>query len=307
MIAFREPKMEDRRWMAPLLQAEEIPLCSYGCHIILSWKDAYHYRVAPMARRLLIQLDSLVGPAFLWPAGSGDPVPAIEALARTAHEEGRPLCLTGLTHPLKTWLEERFPGRFAFREVREGFDYHYSVDRLAELPGKKLQAKRNHIHRLDDLCPGWTWTPVVSQQDAEDCLAMERAWQKDAAARQPPQEAASLQEERQALAFALRHREALGMEGILLRWQGELLGFSLGAPLTSAVFDVSFERARRDIQGTYPAVARSLARYVRETHPQIRYLDREEDMGLPGLRKAKESYGPDHLEVYFCAVETGAV
>ena len=97
------------------------------------------------------------------------------------------------------------------------------------------------------------------------------------------------------------------MEGVLLRWQGELLGFSLGAPLTSAVFDVSFERARRDIQGTYPAVARSLARYVRETHPQIRYLDREEDMGLPGLRKAKESYGPDHLEVYFCAVETGAV
>ena len=104
--------------------------------------------------------------------------------------------------------------------------------------------------------------------------------------------------------LALTHREALGLEGVTLSWQGELLGFSLGAPLTDAVFDVHFERARSEIQGAYPAVNRSFAQYVRQTHPQIQYLNREDDMGVPGLRRSKLSYYPDHLLVNFCAVET---
>ena len=81
------------------------------------------------------------------------------------------------------------------------------------------------------------------------------------------------------------------------------MGFTLGAPLSPTVFDVSFERAREDIQGAYPAVTRSFARWVREHYPDIRYLNREEDMGLPGLRKAKQSYYPDLMGEKIYAVE----
>ena len=88
--------------------------------------------------------------------------------------------------------------------------------------------------------------------------------------------------------------------------QGEILGFTLGAPLTETIFDVHFERARGEVQGAYPAVNRSFAQYVRQRHLQVRYLDREDDMGLPGLRKAKLSYYPDYLQVNYCAVETRA-
>ena len=86
--------------------------------------------------------------------------------------------------------------------------------------------------------------------------------------------------------------------------EGEVLAFALGAPLTDTIFDVHFERARGDIQGTYAAVNRCFARYVREHHPEIEYLDREDDMGVPGLRKAKLSYYPDHLEENYCAAES---
>ena len=105
----------------------------------------------------------------------------------------------------------------------------------------------------------------------------------------------------------MEYRRPLGLEGVVLRWQGEVFAFALGAPLTDTVFDVHFERARNDIQGAYPAVNRSFAQYVRNRYPRIRYLNREDDMGIEGLRKAKLSYYPDYLQVNFCAVETEAV
>ena len=113
-------------------------------------------------------------------------------------------------------------------------------------------------------------------------------------------------ESQRTLVLALEHLPALGLEGIVLRWQDTLLGFTLGAPLTETIFDVHFERARGEIQGAYPAVNRSFARYIRQKYPHIRYLDREDDMGLPGLRKAKLSYAPDYLQVNFSAVECRA-
>ena len=214
-----------------------------------------------------------------------------------------PLRLIALTQYHKNWLEANYPDRFAFEEARDGFDYLYDIDRLADLPGKKLHAKRNHIHRLDEAYPGWDWTPMT-QADIAPCLAMDAAWHQEALTREAAEGGLStLDDEHRALVLALENREALGLDGIVLRWQEEILGFTLGALLTENVFDVHFERARGDIQGAYPAVNRSFARYIREKYPQVRYLDREDDMGLPGLRKAKESYYPDYLEVNFSAVE----
>ncbi len=197
------------------------------------------------------------------------------------------------------------PGRPGGGPARDGFDYLYSVDRLADLPGKKLHAKRNHIHRLDEACPGWTWAPLT-QADIPACLAMDAAWHQDALTRETVRGLSTLDDEHRALVLALEHLPALGLEGIVLRWQDTLLGFTLGAPLTETIFDVHFERARGEIQGAYPAVNRSFARYIRQKYPHIRYLDREDDMGLPGLRKAKLSYAPDYLQVNFSAVECRA-
>lgn len=306
MIPFHSPAPEDISWVQPLLAAEGLPLCNYSFPVLFCWKDAYGFQYAPLDRRLLVRLNSSWGHSYLWPAGEGDPTPALEALTQDARAEGHPLRLIGLTLYHKNWLEDHYPGRFLFQEVRDGFDYLYSVDRLADLPGKKLHAKRNHIHRLDENCPGWTWAPLTSQ-DIPACLALDAAWHQEALTRETPGGLSSLDDEHQALVLALTHLHTLGLEGILLRWQEEILGFSLGAPLTETIFDVHFERAQGAIQGAYPAVNRSFAQYIRQRHPQVRYLDREDDMGLPGLRKAKLSYYPDHLQVNFSAVEHSAV
>ena len=303
MIEFRTPLLSDREWILPLLAEESLPLCNYSFPVLFCWQDAYHFKIAREGDRLLIRLRSTLGHTYLWPVGRGDPVPALKAIRRDAEAHGEPLRLIGLTLYHRNWLEDRYGTRFAFAETRDGFDYLYRIDRLADLPGKKLHAKRNHIHRLDDACPGWTWSPMTAE-DIPACLKMNEAWHRAALARESAQDIVSLEQEHRAMTLALTHWHKLGLEGVVLCWEGNILAFTLGAPLTETIYDVHFERARGDIQGTYAAVNRSFARYVRENHPNIQYLDREDDMGLPGLRKAKLSYCPDHLEENFCAVES---
>ena len=305
MIPFQTPDVRDVTWVRPILESEGLALCNYSFPVLFCWKDAYGFQYAPLDRRLLIRLNSSLGHSYLWPVGEGDPTPALEALSDSAHAEGHPLRLIGLTLYHKNWLEAAYTGRFHFAEARDGFDYLYDIHRLADLPGKKLHAKRNHIHRLDEACPGWTWAPLTPE-DVAPCLAMDATWHQAALARETVRGLSSLDDEHNALVLALEHFQTLGLEGIVLRWQGEILGFTLGAPLTETIFDVHFERARGEVQGAYPAVNRSFAQYVRQRHLQVRYLDREDDMGLPGLRKAKLSYYPDYLQVNYCAVETRA-
>lgn len=305
MITFREPVPSDRAWVLPLLAEEGLPLCNYSFPVLFCWKDTYHFQLARMEDRLLVRLTSTLGHAYLWPVGKGDPTPALEAITADARALGEPVRLIALTLYHRNWLEDTYPGRFVFDEARDGFDYLYAVDRLADLPGKKLHAKRNHIHRLDDHCPGWTWAPMTGE-DIPSCLEMDALWHRAALERETGRDLASLEGDHRAMVLALENWEWMELEGVVLRWEGQILAFALGAPLTDTVFDVHFERAQGDIQGTYAAVNRSFARHIRDKHPQVKYLDREDDMGLPGLRKAKLSYYPDYLQDNFCAVETPA-
>ena len=81
----------------------------------------------------------------------------------------------------------------------------------------------------------------------------------------------------------------------------EPIGLTMGSRLSETVFDVHFEKALGTVQGDYTILNRSFARHIREKYPEVRWLNREDDMGLPGLRKAKESYHPHHMvEQYRC-------
>ena len=162
-------------------------------------------------------------------------------------------------------------------------------DTLADLPGRKLQSKRNHINRFVEAWPSW-YTRPVTVHNLHVCAKLAEKWYES------HHESAA---DRRALTKALEHFEALEFEGIILyAEEGRPVGFDLGNRISKDTFDVNFEKAFAEIQGAYPLVNREFARYIREKHPDIRYLNREDDMGIEGLRKAKESYYPIFLEKY---------
>ena len=113
--------------------------------------------------------------------------------------------------------------------------------------------------------------------------------------------------ERAALDRAYRHYSELGLAGLLLLDGDSTLAFTMGSRLSADTLDVHFEKARSDVNGAYTAINYEFARYIRERMPSIAFLDREEDMGLEGLRRAKRSYRPHHMieKCWACLLESG--
>ena len=294
MIEFHKPQLTDKPWVDELLRRADHRGCEYNFTNLFVWSDAYDQRIARVGDFLVTRLCGSLGCSYIYPAGAGDIAPVLAALEQDAAERGAPLHLVCLTQPQVRELDSLFPGRFTFEADRDGFDYLYDIDRLADLGGKKLHAKRNHINRFVENNPSWVYEDITPESLPE-CLEMDKEWYRRSMVREGLAEERDLGDEGRALRLAMEHYHDLGLEGGLIRVYGEVVAFTMGDLLSSDTYDVHFEKAYGELQGAYAMINREFARRVRQRHPQVRYLNREDDMGVEGLRKAKESYYPDRM------------
>ena len=239
---------------------------------------------------------------YLFPAGD-DPKPAIDAIIADASERGIPCRLTGLSESDRDMLEQMYPDRFHYHFDRNSFDYVYAIDDLADLKGKKYQKKRNHANRFWQNHPDARFLPI-DQENLSVVKALTENWY---ARRLEVDPHGDFLMEQIAIDKALRHFDELGMEGLLLMDGDTPVAMTMGSPLTDDAFDIHFEKALDIADGAYAAINQGFARHLREKHPHIRFLNREDDMGLEGLRKAKLSYLPHHMaeKIWACLREDG--
>ncbi|MBQ8408463.1 MAG: DUF2156 domain-containing protein [Clostridia bacterium] len=240
---------------------------------------------------------------YPYPIGRGDKKAVLDAIITDAKVRGIPCRITGLSASAKETLEALYPGKFRFHCDEGSFDYVYDINDLADLKGKKYHGKRNHLNRFQEAVPHYTVEPL-SENNLPLVRQMVSDWY-EARLRENPH--GDYHMEQAALEKAFRDYRELGMEGLVLLNGEDVLAVTLGSRLSEDTFDVHFEKARSDIQGAYPAINCEFARYIRNKYPSVRYLNREEDMGLEGLRKAKQSYHPHHMiEKYWaCLLEEG--
>lgn len=240
---------------------------------------------------------------YLFPLTRGDLKSALEAIIHDAKTRDIPCRLTGLLEADCETLEALFPGRFRFHIDRSGFDYIYAIDDLAELKGRKFQRKRNHLNRFRQNHPAYTVEPIT-EENTEEVVQLLDKWYADRLLADPN---ADFIMEQKAIYKALQHRSALDIEGLVLRYNGQLLAMTMGSPLSGNTFDVQFEKALDFADGAYPAICWEFARYLRAKYPQLQWLNREDDLGIEGLRKAKLAYCPDHMieKRWACLLEDG--
>ena len=151
--------------------------------------------------------------------------------------------------------------------------------------------------------PEYTVEPLTDE-NTEDAVLLLQKWYADRLLADP---LSDFHMEQAAIFKALRNRKELGMEGLLLKHNGRTLALTMGSPLSETTFDVQFEKALDEADGAYPTINQEFAKYLRAKYPKLQWLDREDDMGLEGLRKAKLSYEPHHLieKHWACLLEDG--
>lgn len=240
---------------------------------------------------------------YLYPMGAGEKKPVLDAIIADSKERGITCRIYSITAEEKQILEDLYPGMFRFHCDRDTFDYVYAIDDLADLKGRKFQRKRNHLHRFYEEVPGYRAEPL-NEENLPLVRQMVEQWY---AVKQQENPEADYHFERTALLKALRDYQKLGMEGLVLLDGETVLAVTLGSMASAQTFDVHFEKARWDMDGAYAAINCAFAQYIRGKYPDIRFLNREDDMGMEGLRKAKLSYHPHHMiEKYWaCLLEDG--
>ena len=304
MIAFHEPEIGDRDWVEERFRASGNQGCEYSFSTLFLWSEAYRQQVARLDGYVLERLHGKLGAGYLFPAGSGPLEQALSALEADAAARSEPCRFFCVTSGQAAQLELLRPGQYLIRPDRDGWDYLYDINRLADLGGKKLHGKRNHIHRFEERYPDWQ-VEEISMDNLMECAEMDLEWNRryrslDASGE--AEEAQTRLDERHALSRAFTYYEALGLSGLLLRVEGQVAAFTIGSPIGSDTFDIHFEKAYSELQGAYPMVNREFARWLRAHRPGLCWLNREDDMGMEGLRKAKLSYYLDRMVEKFMAV-----
>ena len=305
MSEFKRPTLEDRAWVEELLALGDERGCEHNFSTLYLWCHAFHVEIARIGDFFTERLCAPNGCHYLFPVGRGDLRGALEELEKDSRRRGTEFSLTGVNPEDQQKLEELYPGRFRYQPNTFSFDYLYDIDRMADLGGKKLHAKRNHISRFMENNPDWSFQPLTGDNLTE-CMAMAEEWyRRSGGGEDGVMLDDSLKEEAAGIRKAAAHFRTLELEGGLLRAGGRVIAFTIGDKLNanSDTYNVHYEKAFGEIQGAYAMINREFARWVREHHPEIRYLNREEDMGLEGLRRAKRSYYPDILLEKYLAIE----
>lgn len=289
----QKPCLDNKEVLQNYLKYNNYYGCEFSAANNILWSKYFDSNFTIIEDMLVFcKVDNGIPVRMTFPIGKGDNKKAFDAIVKYFDDEGIPFNMYLVEPEMFSLIEEWYPEKYKISYDRDAADYLYEWETLAYLKGKKLHGKRNHINRFLENYPDYKYERI-NESNYPECINLALDWEKE---NNP--EALELSYETNILLFALEHREELGLNGALIRINDKVIAFTLGEPLTEDTYVVHFEKAYADIQGAYPMINRE---FVRRDLRKYKYINREEDMGIPGLRHAKTSYQPIRL------VEKGTV
>ena len=286
-IDFKRPELEDKEIISSYFAKAPSRSCERTFANVYLWSRHYHVKYA-IVEDALVFMDDEFELAYAYPAGEPEAVKqALDRLMNYSKEKGYPFKLYNVTEENFEQLESFYPGRFTVEYDRDEADYVYEQEKLATLAGKKLHGKRNHINKFKSLYEDWDYESL-SDANVEECFQMALKWRNQNGC----EEDAGKNAEMCVTLNALRLHQELGLQGGLIRVNGEVVAFCIGEPVCEDTFVVHVEKAFSDVEGAYPMINQQ---FVQHVCMDYRYVNREEDTGAEGLRKAKLSYRPVFL------------
>lgn len=259
--------------------------CDMNVANLCSWQFLYHTEYAVVEGFLVLRFVSDGHVTYMKPMGKGDLRHVLELLMADARSLGDTLRMACVCPCAQGMMEESMPGAFAYSVNRDRADYLYLREKLVTLSGKKLQPKRNHISKFKRTYPNYEYRPLTADL-VDDCIRLGEEWCRtnDSCMQR------AMQAEQRMIDYALHHIDELHIVGGTLWVDEKMVAFTFGARINAEAFDVCVEKADTAYEGAYAMINNE---FVSRLPEDITYINREEDLGLEGLRKAKLSYQPD--------------
>ena len=216
---------------------------------------------------------------------------AVNTLIERAQKNNSSLCFREVNSEQAAFFKDNWGDLFETRELEDNANYIYRITNLVDLTGKPYSSKRNHINKL--LRSGLELElQKIDSSILTECKDFLSSWMES----HPNREDIQLISEYDATITALDNIDALGVTGACLRINNEIQGLTLGEQLNNDTVLIHIEKANAALPGAYPYLNQ---KFLEQYWQNYTYVNREEDMGNPGLRKAKQSYHPSHMESVF--------
>ena len=300
MLDFKELSFQDKELIESYLYSFGEDSCQHSFTQKYLLKDKYHDLFCEEDGILYILRSGLCTEGlrvYLFPFCKEELLPrALKIIASDAASYDSALRFFPITGHSCDFLEKYMPGSFKIEESRDYAEYIYTSEKLAFLKGRKMAQKRNHINTFNRSYEGRFCVHHFGCEDTEeehriikDVLCFQAEW---LSAREKQDLYEELLAEDFHISTALKHRHRLNICGIALYVDGDLAGYTFGNPISEDCVDVIAEKGNINIGGVYQVLNNEFARMAQT---RFTYINREEDLGVAGLRKAKLSYKPDIL------------
>ncbi len=222
---------------------------------------------------------------YHYPLGNGDKDKIIEKLINYSKQNNEKMSVICETKERKPCFEHNFN----IKEERDFFDYLYLREDLESLKGKKLQPKRNHINKFN---AKYKWDYIeINAKNYHPCLSLLNTWQEKAIEKNP-ELLAEYEKEKKVIEYLFTNFDALDLKAGAIKVEEKIIAFTIGSKINNETFDIHIEKADRDFEGAFAVINQEFAKRLDSSY---KYINREEDLGIEGLRKAKLSYYPIKL------------
>ncbi len=284
-ITFKDITLKDKQIFETYLSQDQYQISDINFGNLYLWHKARKISYAILSDCLIIQTTyENKNPFYFFPIGKGDKLGAIKSLFTYAQTRGEVLEFHSLELENLDFLKAHFQLESFLNRDRS--DYVYNISELINLSGRKYHKKKNHLNKFLQTYPHFSYEEITAQNANE----LNQTYQQWFEATPDPSD--GLKNEFIGIQNALNHWNELDFIGGIVRIDGKIIAFSFGEVINEKMVVIHIEKADSSIHGAYQIINQQL---LKNSFSKYEYANREEDLGIEGLRKAKMSYNPAFL------------
>lgn len=290
MLDFKPIIFEDREKIEEYFKYLEEPFCDFTFGNLFFWSVVENTEVAFLNNFLFIRFSDEEYFYYAFPIGDGEIKNALNLIFENAKTNDKKIKFVCLNKNQTKILKENFGDKIKINKNRDTFDYIYSVEKLANLSGRKYHSKKNHFNSFKNK---YNFDfEIINEENINDCILFAQKWYEENEA------TSTLVREQRVLECAFQNYFKLNLIGAIIKVDENIIAFCIGEKMYNKnIFCTHFEKADYNFSGAYAAINKLFSEFLIS---DFKLVNREDDAGIDGLRKAKLSYYPEILlEKYY--------